>query len=347
MHTGKINFLFLILCFISCSTADPQCIDPKINGVNFVAPVRETKDLWATELKNNDVGWIALIPYAFSREDQPGVFYNGNKQWWGESTEGIKMNVAQAKSNGLKVMLKPQVWMHNTWIGDYNPEKEADWKRWENDYSNYILTFARIADSMKVEAFCIGTEYRTAIKKRPAYWQKLIVDVRQIYKGKLTYCANWDDFKEVKFWPDLDFIGISGYFPLSESKTPDVKELNKSWKPIKKDLKSYSADLNKPVLFIEIGYRNIDKPAWKSWETENQKFNSNTMAQANAYESFFQTFWDEPWIAGAFIWKWYDYHEQIAAEKNDDWTPQNKPAQQIMKKYYGLKNNIKNRNLSE
>ncbi|MEO8794208.1 MAG: hypothetical protein ABI390_02010 [Daejeonella sp.] len=331
----NFKILFLSFFLFSCQATLPQYSGPKINGVNFVAPVKQTDDVWTSHLKTNNIDWVSLIPYAFSRENEPGVFYNSGKQWWGESTEGIKLNIAQAKSKGIKVMLKPQVWMRNSWIGDYDLKTEAEWQRWEADYSNYILTFARIADSMNVEAFCVGTEYRTAVEIRPDYWKKLIVDVRQVYKGKLTYCANWDDYQKIDFWSDLDFIGLSGYFPLSESKTPGVESLNKSWQPIKSELKSFSEKYKKPILFIEIGYRNIDQSAWRSWETEQQQQTLNPEAQKNAYEAFFQTFWNENWVAGAFIWKWYEYHDKIIAAENDDWTPQNKPAQQVLKKYYG------------
>jgi hypothetical protein len=35
---------------------------------------------------------------------------------------------------------------------------------------------------------------------RPKYWQELILEIRKVYKGKLTYAANWDEFKRVPFW---------------------------------------------------------------------------------------------------------------------------------------------------
>lgn len=334
MHTGKIRLLIAVLLLLSCQNAEPQRMLPKINGVNFVAPRKPpVGDGWAKQLKAVHAGWIAVIPYAFSKENEPGVYYNNDAKWWGESTEGVITTIKQAKSNGLKVMLKPQVWMHGSWIGDFNLKTEGEWRIWENDYRKYLLTFARIADSTGAEALCIGTEYRTAAVKRPTFWKNLISEIRLFYKGELTYCANWDDYQQVSFWEDLDFIGMSGYFPLSNSVTPTVKELVKAWKPVKSQLKAFAQSAGKPVVFVEMGYRNIDNTAWRSWEMEYKQVKTNPLAQANAFEAFFTSVWNEPWFGGALIWKWYDYHERIGIE-NDDWTPQNKPAQQVIKKYF-------------
>ena len=183
---------------------------------------------------------------------------------------------------------------------------------------------------------CIGTEYKTAVKHRPEFWHALIKKIRKVYKGKLTYCANWDDYEDVTFWNDLDYIGISAYFPLSDAQTPSIANLEKEWKPIKKQLASYSNEVGKPVLFTEYGYRSMDQPAWRSWEHEYKERPINNLAQANAYEALYKTFWKEKWFAGGFAWKWYSSFRRMDSAKNHDWTLQNKDAEKVMMKYYGL-----------
>ena len=42
---------------------------------------------------------------------------------------------------------------------------------WEQGYSSYILYYAALADSLDVDMFCLGTEFKNAIKKRPEYWR--------------------------------------------------------------------------------------------------------------------------------------------------------------------------------
>ncbi len=306
----------------------------KINGVNFVAPPKAITREWTDDLKSINCNWVALVPYAFTKADSPNVIYNYDRQYWGESSAGIKENTKQAHQAGLKVMLKPHVWSQNGWIGNFNLKSDTEWQKWETDYRNYMLALTQIAIDENIEMICLGTEYRTAVKKRPDFWRKLIKEVRKVYKGKLTYCANWDDYKDVPFWEDLDFIGISAYFPLSDSKNPNVNELLKFWKPIKKDLTAFSSEKGKPILFTEYGYRSMDQPAWRSWEKENQQAPINNQAQANAYDALYQTFWKEEWFAGGFAWKWYSSFRRMDPKLNHDWTPQNKEAQSVMKRYY-------------
>ncbi len=57
--------------------------------------------------------------------------------------------------------------------------------------------------------------------------------------------------------------------------------------------------------------------------------------QANCYEALFHTFWNEPWFAGVHLWRW-------EGEDKFDFTPKNKPAANIMAKWFGKeKSNVK------
>ena len=58
----------------------------------------------------------------------------------------------------------------------------------------------------------------------------MIVDaVRQVYKGRITYAANWDKVGEVGFWDALDVIGVHAYFPLADGDNPDAETLRRGW----------------------------------------------------------------------------------------------------------------------
>ncbi len=342
-----VKYFFILLVFmLACNNAESQRKQtnkqqniqfqgPKINGLSFVAPPKEIDNQWTLDISKVNASWVAIIPYAFSRPSLPQVNYEPDRQYWGESVIGVKTNVDQAHKTGLKVMIKPHVWMQRSWVGDFDLNTEADWKTWEADYEEYIMRFVELGVSENVEMICIGTEYRNAVKKRPDFWRKLIKDIRAVYKGKLTYCANWDDYTDVVFWEDLDFVGISAYFPLSEEQTPTVSDLVKAWKPIKAELLKFSEKTGKPILFSEYGYRSMDQAAWRSWEQEYQERPINNQAQANAYEALYKTFWNESWFAGGFAWKWYSSFRRIDPTTNHDWTMQNKEAQDVMAKFYG------------
>lgn len=285
-----------------------------------------------------NAGWIAINPYAFCRKGIPDVFYNNDRQWWGERPEGVRACAQYAHKQGLKVLIKPHVWVQGQgWAGDFTLDNEADWQRWEQTYARYTLDMAYLAKETGAEMLCVGTELRQVVKQRPAFWKRLIRDVRALYGGQLTYAANWDEYETVPFWEDLDFVGVDAYFPLSEKATPTVAELMDNWEDRADDLRKFSQRHHKPILFTEYGYRSVDKTAGKQWELPDswrQKAPANLTAQANAYTALYRTFWQQPWFAGGFIWKWYDDHAKSGGPQDSDYTPQRKPAEGIIRQYY-------------
>jgi hypothetical protein len=326
--------ILLVSIFASCNN-QPKKKQEVINGVSVVALSRPSDHTWTEPIQQLNANWVTLMPFAFSQVGQPDIYFDRERQWWGETSEGVRVNIQQAHTAGFKVMLKPHVWLRGQWIGDFTLENEADWQIWEQNYRDYILNFAKIAEEEKVDLLCIGTEMRQIVRDRPAFWKSLIPDIRQAYNGKLTYCSNWDDYTEVPFWEQLDFVGISAYFPLSETAIPNADELIRQWQPIKTTLQDFSSKMDKPILFTEYGYRSIEQVAWRSWEVERLKLNPNFEAQQIAYKALFDSFWAEPWFAGGFLWKWYPNHEKAGGMENSDWTPQNKTAEQVIREVYG------------
>lgn len=315
-----------------------------INGVCFVAPRHEVSTEHIDPIVKINANWVAVTPYAFSQAGKPQINFNHNRQWWGERVDGAIQTVIAAKKLGLKIMMKPHIWVRGQgWAGEFDLDNEADWKKWESDYTKYILTYAHISDSLNVELLCIGTEYKIAVQKRPEYWKQLIKEVRAIYKGQLTYAANWDNFHNVTFWPHLDFIGVDAYFPICKEKTPKVFVLKQNWKKVKSELKDFSDEYAKPILFTEYGYRSMDYTAGGHWEMDRQEGVLNMEGQKNALEALFDTYWNEPWFAGGFLWKWHAKHSENGGENNSRYTPQNKPAEQVVKLWYG-KNQGKGKN---
>lgn len=326
-----------VVLFFVFQRADSERLEAgkSINGVNLVASSRPINAEALQPLQNINAGWIAVSPYAFARAGRPDLRFNLPRQWWGERKEGVSATVKHARALNLKVMLKPHVWVRGQgWAGDFELSSEADWKKWEDQYRDYILSFARLADSLQVEMFCIGTEYRKAVRQRPDFWIHLIKEIRQVYNGKLTYAANWDNYTHIPFWDALDFIGIDAYFPLSDRQTPKVTHLKEKWQPIKEELHAYAGQNNKPIVFTEFGYRSVDFTADRHWEYERNDRALNLQAQADAYRALFETFWNEPWFAGGFLWKWFPGQTGPRGSGDRRFTPQNKPAEEIIRKWY-------------
>jgi len=310
---------------------------PKINGLTFVAPPEPFPLNPMPAVTDVGASWIAVVPYAFTRPGAPSVRYSANEgHWWGERPDGVRETIRLAHAAGVQVMLKPQVYVPRGWTGALDFPTDTDWESWEADYERYILRFAVLADSMKAEMLCIGTEFNTSIAERPQFWYRLIGKIKKSYHGKLTYSSNWDDWERVPFWKELDYIGLGGYFPLVESVTPSVDSLRLAWTPIRDRLQKFSRSQGRPVLFTEFGYLSVDGCGWRNWELEQgiSQRNINQQAQANCYEALFTTFHPEPWWAGCFLWKWFPNMRGHEGYPERDYTPQGKLGEATVRKWY-------------
>lgn len=224
--------LFLSLTLCSDSHEMVSYHETKINGMTLESPPTPIEASSFDPLKDLNVNYVCIVPYAFSPKIDPSVVFNHERQWWGERGDGVEELIKLARSRDLKVMLKPQVWMQSGWVGDFNLKSAADWELWEDSYRNYIVFYAEIAEAADIEIFCIGTEYKIVSSQRPNYWLDLIAEIRNIYSGRLTYAANWDEYENVSFWDKLDYIGINAYFPLSQKQHPERMELELAWQDI-------------------------------------------------------------------------------------------------------------------
>lgn len=357
-----VIFLFLLLLLIGNVNSSAQAANlhrtQKINGMSFLGPESPSLSIDMFErLKITQATWVALIPEAKLNRRTLELIPDSKNSRWGETIAAQIEGIHLAKAAGLKVMLKPHIILEKkenqqssfiqkiftsdkddktsgaSWRGDFKAKNESDWQTWEKSYETYILRLARIADSLDVELFCIGTELREFVVTRPQFWKQLIQKVRNIYMSQMTYSANWDEYDKVTFWGDLDFIGIDTYFPINFSKTPSIKKTMKNWKSIKRKLKAISKKENRKILMTEFGYRNVSYAGAMPWVHDHGKSTINNQAQLNLYKAFFETYWDEPWVAGGFSWNWLHTPQK---EGNTDFSIENKPAMKVIERWYGV-----------
>lgn len=185
---------------------------------------------------------------------------------------------------------------------------------------------------------CIGTELRSTVDGHLDQWRRIIKEVRAVYDGKLTYAANWyAEFEEIAFWDELDYIGIQAYFPLSDAPDPTVEQLLAGWRDPLRQIETVQRKFDKPVVFTEVGYRSAAGAAGKPWEwpRRDEAVEVDLDLQARCYEAFFRTFWARPWVAGVYWWKWFPADRRAGAP-DTDFTPQNKPAEAVMARWYGV-----------
>jgi hypothetical protein len=317
-------------------------IDDFHRAVSWVAGRNGMDDDVFIPLVKNNVNWIAQTPFGWQRKvADTEIRYRADAGWWGESDRGVGGTARRARKFGIRTLLKPHVWLNEVregrWRGEIAMESEEDWAAWFASYDAFMMHYAELAARSDIEALCIGTELHGTVH-REREWRDLIEKIKTVYDGPLVYAANWhDEFEDITFWDALDYIGIQAYFPLVNKHSPTVKELQAGWDRHMPSIERVHERYGKPILITEIGYHSATDAAIKPWEWDadnDSPYYEDLQTQSNAYEAFFRAFWDKPWFAGSYIWKWLPDHTFTGGIYDEGFTPQNKPAEAVMGRWY-------------
>jgi len=325
----------LVLLFLLIASTMPAA--EKQRGMSYACAFSRERDIRygspasaeaLRELKTLGVNWISIMPFGFHR-GTPEIRFSGSRVW--ETDDSLVAVTKQAHDLGIKVMLKPHIWGRGEIdMGAWN---EAQWTAWFEQYTRFIEHYATIARDAKADAFCIGNEQKIA-SSHEREWRAIIARVRAIYRGPITYGANFDEVFDVRFWDAVDWIGVSAYFPLADQRAPDRDALVRAWEPVIARLGRLSRETKKPVVFTELGYRSADGAAWRQWEIARDA-PVNLDAQRAAYQAFFEAVWPQPWLAGVYPWKWYSYPNHGGRDDND-YVIEDKPAEEVVRRYYSM-----------
>jgi hypothetical protein len=280
-----------------------------------------------------------IIPYCQNDNSSSDIFNCANTP----TDAAIRSAVNYVHSQGVKVMLK----MHlESYYGGWRAFiNSSNRDAWFSNYGAKLNNLATIGQETGAEGLTIGAELismatRTSNPDNTARWQSMISQVRSRYSGFLTYSANWgsgsfaEEFPNIGFWPQLDYIGISGYFPLATDQgNPSVQALNASWAGVRDSkIKPLNTQYGKPILFTEIGYKSVPGAHYEPWNYDRGGYDGEE--QRKLYESL-MSFWNnESYMYGVHLWEWQS-DPQYGGEGNSDYTPHNKPAENVLKQWWG------------
>lgn len=290
--------------------------------------------------------WVTLVPWASQNDtDSPEVrHHDGDNLNIMYHDSSWTYQIQEFRSAGFKVFFKPHVWIRSPeegmWRSDIYPTSEENWALWKKTYRSFILRNAKVAERGQAEMFCVGTEFTRLAIEKPDFWRSLIQEVKTVYSGKLTYAANWyNEYEEVVFWDELDYIGIQAYFPLTESESPGVGELSEGWNKHLPAIEAVQKRYDREVLFTEMGYKSSADGAVRPWEwidyDLDQKSIHSLETQANCYRAFFDVVWGQKWFAGAHLWQFRGDFKEDKGRVNADFTPQGKPAEAVIAEGFG------------
>jgi hypothetical protein len=222
---------------------------------------------------------------------------------WSVTDADLLAAIDHAHSKGLKILLKPHVDPQDGTIRwKINPSNRA---AWFNSYQSMMTHYATIAQQKGVEEFSVGCELATMSGSADrSAWLTVIDAIKAIYSAPLVYAATVDEYPNVSFWDQLNFIGIDAYFPLSTTPTTDISALEAAWIPIRDQMSAFAVDVGRRILFTEAGYPSLVGAAIEPWNNEYSSTPSQP-EQAAGYEALLATFSGQPWWAGAFWWSWW------------------------------------------
>ena len=284
--------------------------------------------------KQNELGSnaLSLIPYSYIQNiNKPAPFRFSNRAG-SENDESIVHSAYEAKQKGMFTLLKPQIFVGNSWPGDIEMLNQTDWDSFFDYYYKWIRHYAFLAEIHEMDALCIGVEFTKATLNQSDKWREMIRKTRSLFRGKLTYAANWGaEFENIDFWNELDFIGLNCYYPLSKKDNPTDEELKAKFDTIKTKINAVYSRFKKPIVFTEIGFRSINMP-WKNPHAEGDD-SYNQEHQQRCYEVVFSGIENEPWCGGILWWKFPSYLEYRGTE-NSAFTPNNKMAEAAVRRWF-------------
>ncbi len=232
--------------------------------------------------------------------------------------------IAYAKRKGFSVMLLPIVLLleagDDDWRGTLKPRDE---KLFFLNYDLFLSHYLDIAEATGADIVSIGSELGS-LESRTATWERLIINARGRFGGLLTYSVNWDHVYAPKFLGNLDFLGMTAYFSLTDKKNPAPAELEAAWRRVVKELhgvlKRQAPGI--PVVFTELGYASQDGINTDPWDYTMNKDQIDLEEQAQCFAAFRAVAADISFLGGAY---YFDYFDKGGS---GDWSysPRGKPA---------------------
>ena len=281
------------------------------------------------ELARLGANTVALVPYGMMRAlDDTEIRFGGARTW--ESDESLIHAIRVAHRCGLRVILKPQVWVaRGGFTGDVAP-RGAAWAAWWASYNAFVAHFRDIAAREHAEAYCLGTELAGTTLSHPGEWRALVRETRHVYRGEITYSANWwGEFSGISFWDALDYIGVSFYFPIQGD---DRAARLASARANVAQLDSVARRTGREVMVMEAGIPSRQGGSGEPWR-ETWAGIPDPQGQARSAEAIVQSLGEKPWLRGVLWWKWYNTVAPLGP-LDVGYCPRGKPAQHVLQTFW-------------
>lgn len=236
--------------------------------------------------------------------------------------------IRAAHRRGLKVLIKPQMLVENSWAGRIEPSGDAGWQAWFDAYTGHLLHYAAIATAERAQGLVIGTELRRT-DTRPE-WREIIAKLRSIYTGELSYAAHdIDGLTIFAHWELLDSAAVTLYPSLGAD--PDREAMRVHVDAAIRRLRAAAGEIGKPVWIAEIGIQSRRGAQENPWEWRNPDPDAPAAAdlQAEVIDLWLEALSGE-WNKGVLLWAWSN-DPSAGGAADRDYLLQNKPVEEVLR----------------
>lgn len=285
--------------------------------------------------------WVSITPFGRTWDLRPTGVDPTFEAPFRDNRRAVTKAIEQAHAAGLRVLLVPHLWVETGgWRGEIDPGDDDAWRRWARGYSRFLLEWAKVAAGAGADMLSVGVELRSWVTTTHApLFVEILRDVRRIYRGPLTYAANWDDVEDTVILSELDVIGINAFFPLSKHPGAGFDELVAGGREVAERVGDLARSWHKPVVFTEIGYTTRSDPAFEPWTWPDKMTGVvvDQRAQADAYTALLLPMIDQPWFVGVFVWRMYADPDDMSQEAEWGFSPRGKLAERVVRDVFSAR----------
>lgn len=337
-HTFKascIHFalLFAALLLTTCSDITDNCTyDPSFNkgfSVFFMPPRNSFNENDFTEniyrMKSDGINSLYLTPSYFQKTETSDSIFRTSETL---ADSLLIKAIGIAVNAGMHVSLKPHINCLNN--APRYQIKPSNYEKWLKSYKKCILFYFTLSVTSNLHSFVAGTELDNVSEN--SGFLTFLDSLRSVSTIPILYSCSYNQIFKTKLWKHVDLLGVNTYYNLDNNIPPSEMMIRETWNFWLNKLHEESTLHNVPIVLTETGFMSRSTAAINPGDFSGKPLCDQNV-QKICYEALLSQACLFKSIKGIYFWQW----ELGEKGKSDscDYTPRNKPAEYVVKNYWG------------